>query len=287
MTYQPGTVIHYPESDGQPMTESDPTRDYLTYCVEALNLFFQSRSQVYVSGNLFIYYEEGNPRAVVSPDVFVVFGVTKRQRRVYKTWEEGGKVPAFILEITSRTTRQQDEMTKPQLYAQLGVQEYFQYDPTGDYLQPQLKGRTLVDGIYQPLPLQELPDGRWMIRSAALDLDVCLPPPDGSTLTIVTQGQIPRLLRLYDPKTGEKLLNYAESIAARNQERERVAQEQERAEQERERAEQERERAEQLEQVRQGAIPKLLALGMSPDQVADTLGLTLADITPFIPPPTE
>ncbi len=101
MTYRPGTLVHYPESDGQPMTESDPTRDYLTYCVEALNLFFQGRSQVYVSGNLFIYYEEGNPRAVVSPDVFVIFGVTKRQRRIYKTWEEGGKVPAFVMKITS------------------------------------------------------------------------------------------------------------------------------------------------------------------------------------------
>ncbi|MEL6398527.1 MAG: Uma2 family endonuclease [Cyanobacteria bacterium J06626_4] len=261
MTYNPSTVIHYPESDGHPMTESDPTRDYLTYCVEALNLFFKGRSQVYVSGNLFIYYEEGNPRAVVSPDVFVVFGVTKRQRRVYKTWEEGDKVPAFIMEITSRTTRQQDEVKKPQLYAQLGVQEYFQYDPTGDYLMPQLKGFTLVQGSYQPLPLIEKADGTWMIHSESLGLDLCLPLPDLAGLMVVASGQVPRALRLFDPQTGEKLTTYAESIAARDQERDR--------------ADRERERADQAEQARRAAVSKLLAMGMSPEQIADTLALSL------------
>ena len=45
--------IVYPDGDGQPMTESDPTRDYLIYCVEALNIYFQQRSDVYISGNLF------------------------------------------------------------------------------------------------------------------------------------------------------------------------------------------------------------------------------------------
>ena len=73
-------LTHYPDSDGKPMTESDATRDYLLYCVEALELYFQSRRSVYVSGNLFIYYEQGNPKAVVSPDVFVIFGVSKRKR---------------------------------------------------------------------------------------------------------------------------------------------------------------------------------------------------------------
>ena len=201
---------------------------------------------------------------MVSPDVFVVFGVIKRQRRIYKTWEKGGKVPAFILEITSRTTRQQDEVQKPQLYAQLGVQEYFQYDPPSDYLQPQLKGRTLVDGRYQPLPLQEMSDGRWLIRSVALGLDLCLPSPDGTPLTLVTQGHIPQPLRLYDPKAEEKLLNYAESVTARNQERERAAQE--------------REQAEQAEQARQAPIPKPLAVGMGPEQIAEALGLTIEAI---------
>ncbi|MBE7382783.1 MAG: Uma2 family endonuclease [Leptolyngbya sp. SIO1E4] len=264
MTFQSGTLIHYPESDGQPMTESDPTRDSLTYCVEALELFFRSRRQVYVSGNLFIYYEAGNPQAVVSPDVFVVFGVSKRKRRSYKTWEEGGKVPAFVLEITSRTTKKQDEVTKPQLYAQLGVQEYFQYDPTGDYLTPQLKGFVLVEDQYQPLPLEETPEGTWVMSSAALGLDLCLPVPDEIALSVVGREALPRSLRFYDPKTGERLPSYAESIQSRDQERER--------------AEQAQERAEQAEQAQRAAVPKLLAIGLSPEQVAETLGLPIETV---------
>ena len=68
------TEIVYPDSDGAPMAESDPTRDYLIYGVEALDIYFQNRADVYVSGNLFIYYKQGVPDAVVAPDVFVVFG---------------------------------------------------------------------------------------------------------------------------------------------------------------------------------------------------------------------
>ncbi|MEO0458953.1 MAG: Uma2 family endonuclease, partial [Cyanobacteria bacterium P01_A01_bin.114] len=151
--------VEYPESDGQPMSESDITRDYLVYCVEALRLFFQSRPQVYVSGNLFIYYQEGDASKSLSPDVFVVFGVSKRDRRTYKVWQEGGKVPAFVLEITSKTTKRKDEEIKPQLYAQLGVSEYFQFDPSGDYLNPQLKGQRLIEGQYMPIEPQTLPDG--------------------------------------------------------------------------------------------------------------------------------
>ncbi|MGD1952135.1 MAG: hypothetical protein ACFB14_21175 [Leptolyngbyaceae cyanobacterium] len=72
----PLNAVIYTESDGQPIAESDATRDYLFYSVEALRLYFKSRGSVYVSGNLFIYYEEDNPKAVISPDVFVVFGRT-------------------------------------------------------------------------------------------------------------------------------------------------------------------------------------------------------------------
>lgn len=38
----------------------------------------------YVAGNLFVYYEEGDPTQVVAPDVFVVKGVPRQKRRTYK-----------------------------------------------------------------------------------------------------------------------------------------------------------------------------------------------------------
>ena len=75
--------IIYPSSDGEPMAESDITRSYLSYCTEVLEIYFENRSDVYVSGNSFIYYERGKPASVVSPDVYVVFGVRKRLRDNY------------------------------------------------------------------------------------------------------------------------------------------------------------------------------------------------------------
>jgi Uma2 family endonuclease len=215
--------VFYPDCDGQPMTESDATRDYLIYAVEVLRLHFESRRQVYVSGNLFIYYEEGNPKAVVSPDTFVIFGVSPRPRRSYKTWQEDGKVPAFVLEITSRTTQNKDETDKPRLYQQLGVQEYFQYDPTADYLNPQLKGRQLVDGVYEPLPLNRTATGMPFISSPTLGLDLQLRENE-QTFGL---APLPKALRFYDPQTGLILPTRQEvevQLAAAQQERDAAQQ---------------------------------------------------------------
>lgn len=230
------TPIIYPEADGQPMSESDATRDYLIYCVEVLRLFFHSRRNIYVSGNLFIYYQEGNPKAVISPDVFVIFGVNNRKRRSYKTWQEGVKLPSFIVEITSFTTKKQDEVEKPKLYASLGVQEYFQYDPTADYLKPQLKGYQLVEGAYQSLPLQSTSDAVLFIQSQVLGLDLQLQAPNQEALAVVP---LPKELRFYDPQTGLKLLSREEVELAREQ----AEQERDSAQQERDSAQQERDSA--------------------------------------------
>jgi Uma2 family endonuclease len=262
---QTPTFVEYPDSDGQPMTESDATRIYLIYCVEALRLFFQGRSQVYVSGNLFIYYQEGQTNKSVSPDVFVVFGVSNRKRRSYKAWQEAGKLPSFILEITSLSTKKQDEESKPLLYASLGVPEYFQYDPTGDYLKPQLKGKRLVNGSYEPIPPTTLTDGTVILHSETLGLDLRLLPADQTTVQF--PGIATRELRLFDPQTGAKLLSYQEAEQARleaeqmaNEERQRAEQESQRAEQESQRAEQESQRAEQESQRAEQAEQKLTAL---------------------------
>lgn len=255
--------IIYPESDGQPMTESDATRDYLIYSVEVLRLYFQSRRNIYVSGNLFIYYEEGNPQAVVSPDVFVVFGVSGRKRRSYKTWQEGGKLPSFVMEITSNSTKKKDEVEKPALYAKLGVQEYFQYDPTADYLNPQLKGATLVDGSYQPLPLTVNPDGTALIHSSVLGLDLQLHPP----YSVAEIQPLAQELRFYDPQTRMKLLTLQETEQARLEaEQARVEAEQARVEAEQARTEAEQARDQALQRADQLAA-QLRALGIDPDAV--------------------
>jgi Uma2 family endonuclease len=186
--------MHYPSSDGQPVAESDFQLQPLLYAVTTLRTHFQERADVYVAGNMFIYYEEGNPEAVVAPDVFVVLGTTKRDRVSYMLWEEP-KGPDFVLEITSRSTRTRDQGPKRGTYAFLGVREYFQYDPTHDYLVPALQGARLVTGSYQALLPTTLPDGTLILHSDVLGLDLRL--EEGT-------------LRFYDPVTAQKLLSHAE-----------------------------------------------------------------------------
>ena len=170
--YSPVTV-EYPNSDGRPVAESDYQRDSLLYAVDALQHYFRARPDVYVSGNLLLYYEEGNRRAAVAPDVFVVLGAPNHRRMSYLLWQEP-KGPDFVLEVTSRSTRREDQGTKRELYRRLGVREYWQYDPTGDYPEPALQGYELRAGEYEVLPAATRGAERLVMRSAVLGLELRL-----------------------------------------------------------------------------------------------------------------
>ena len=195
--------VHYPSSDGKPMAESDFQRTPLMYAVDRLRRHFRRRRDVYVSGNLLIYYREGVPSAVVSPDVFVVLGAGNQDRSSYLLWKEP-KEPDFVLEITSRTTYREDQGRKREVYRTLGVREYWQYDPTGDYLEPPLQGLELSAGEYRRLPERELADGTLALASAVLGLE----------LRLTERG-----LRFYDPQAGQELPDLEETDAARERER--------------------------------------------------------------------
>lgn len=204
----PAREIEYPESDGEPMAETDTHRDLMAdSLIYPLREYFHQRADVYVSGNLLLYYEKGNPEASVAPDVFVVFGVSNQPRRTYRLWEEG-KAPDVVFELTSQSTRQKDQGEKRYLYEELGVREYFLFDPLGEYLQPPLRGFRLEEGYYAPLKPEPLPEGEWQLKSEALGL------------LLHTAG---RALRLYDPARGEYLRTYAEEAAARREAETRAA----------------------------------------------------------------
>ena len=124
-------AVYYPTGDGKPMAEDTLHRKLMVYGCEALEFFLANRPDAYVSGNDFVYYEEGNAQARVSPDCYVVIGVAKHYRPSYKVWEENGVAPAVVFEFTSKKTRREDVSIKRPLYEQvLRVQEYFQFDPT-------------------------------------------------------------------------------------------------------------------------------------------------------------
>src|SRR3954452_1245811 len=83
------TKNDYPTSDGRPMAETDWHRDLMNTLIQTLATFFLAAPRVYVSGNLLLFYERGNKRRHISPDVFVVKGVAKEKRPNYLIWEEG------------------------------------------------------------------------------------------------------------------------------------------------------------------------------------------------------
>ena len=199
----PNVVVDYPCSDDHPMAESEFQLVPMLYALTVLRTHFRHREDVYVGGDMFLYYEEGNPRAVVAPDVFVVIGAPKRAehpRDTYKLWEEP-KGPDFVLEVLSSSTWEADLGPKRALYASLGVSEYWLLDPTREHLlSPPLRGMRLVGRSYRDLPVLQVAAGAPTLRSEALGLDLRL-----------DRGA----LRFRNATTEEDLLGHEESDALR------------------------------------------------------------------------
>lgn len=186
--------IVYPESDGEPMAETEFHLDETIYLIEALRERFRETPDTYACGDMFLYFKQGDPRSVVSPDVFVVKGVSKRKRRVYKFWEEGGRGPCLVVEVTSDSTRDEDLVRKKSLYERLGIEEYVLYDPLGDYLEPRIQGFRLIGGRYKPI--SPAADGSLISRTA--------------DVTFRMEGQ---QIRLVETASGRSLLRYEEARA--------------------------------------------------------------------------
>ena len=202
----PHDAVVYPASDGQPMAETPIHGDCMMYVTYALRRYFtkRGREDVYVGMNNFLYYERGNPRAVVAPDVYVVPGAPVRPRDTYMLWNEP-KGPDFVLEVTSKSTRREDERRKRDVYAALGVREYFLYDPRAEYLTPPLQGFRLRGGEYRRLPAVTMLSS----REVAVTSEVL-----GLTLRDDREA---RLVRLHDRSTGEDLPTYEEADRAREE----------------------------------------------------------------------
>lgn len=203
------TTIYYPESDGRPMVETDTHYRVLTGLRFGLEFHFRDDPQVYVGANLMLYYQEGDPSKCVSPDVFVTFGVPKGDRRTFKVWEEG-KSPDVVFELTSDSTRSEDLGLKCWLYSQLGVREYFLFDPLRQYLRPSLRGYRLIGDEYVRIGEEPAKSGELRLKSEVLNLEL-----------LAKGGQ----LRLLDPASGIWLPLPAELEAAWREAEARAAQE--------------------------------------------------------------
>jgi Uma2 family endonuclease len=223
---RPMREVTYPTTDGKPMGETELHIDEMIDAIQVLRDWFAGEPNVYVNGNMLVYYEEGNPRKHVAPDVLVALAVPKKPKRdYYLIWKEG-KAPDLIVEITSKSTRDEDKKKKFVLYRDvLRVSEYFLFDPRAEYLDPPLQGFRLTGGEYVPI---EPVAGRLPSLVLGLHLE-----RDGENL------------RLFDPATGERLLTRLEAREAAER---RAVEERRHAQAAERRAAEEREHAQAAEQ---------------------------------------
>ncbi len=189
--------IEYPTSDGQPMAETPEHVQAIVDLLLALQLRCAAAPDVWVGANFYLFYERGNPKARVSPDVMLAKGVAPGDRQNYLLWREPS--PSLVVEVTSPKTRRKDSGPKKSLYERIGTEEYILFDPLGDCLRPRLQGFRLRRGRYQPIPLE--PDGSLLSRTTGLRMR-----PEG------------KRLRLVDAATGEVILWPEELEAARARE---------------------------------------------------------------------
>jgi Uma2 family endonuclease len=200
--------IYYPSSDGKPMAETDVHVRVMGTLIATLQRHYRQRSDVYVSGNIFLYYQEGHLEARRSPDVMVVKGVEPRDRRSFKTWEERA-IPCLIIEVTSAETAAEDQGPKRELYQQLGVREYFLFDPLHEYLERPLLGYRLIGDEYELL--QPANDGG--VLSAELGMRL-VPEEKSLGLFSFRTGE-----RIFSPTGAYELLEEARQKADRAEER--------------------------------------------------------------------
>jgi Uma2 family endonuclease len=159
--------IFYPSSDGEPLAESYVHLYALLVTLEILRQYLLGK-QATVLGDQFLYYAQGFPKLRVAPDVMVIFNVTPGGRDNYKIWEEG-QVPSVIFEITSAGTKEKDTGYKKTLYEQLGVEEYWLFDPKGEWIEQKLQGYRLYKEVYE-----EITDGRSQPLQLRLEVEEAL-----------------------------------------------------------------------------------------------------------------
>ncbi|MBP3953691.1 Uma2 family endonuclease [Gemmata sp. G18] len=148
--------IEYPSGDGQPMAETWLHVRAIMWLHQALEDFFGPRSDVFIASDMYWYWQEGRADLKIAPDVMAIPGVGVRPRRSFFSWEENGAVPAIVFEMASEGTWQDDLDDKYDRYEELGVKEYFLFDPEGLYLVPRVQGYRLHGSAYRRIRQNQL-----------------------------------------------------------------------------------------------------------------------------------
>lgn len=227
------------DSDEPPL-ETDFHRNQIDLLIRLLKYGWQDRPDFYISGNLTVYYNEQQlkKRDFRGPDVFVVLGAEKKDRRSWAVWEEGGKYPNVVIELLSSATAVVDKGAKKDLYQNVWrVPNYFWFHPQT----MEFAGFHLVNGRYEALAPT---DAGWLWSD---QLELFLGIYERQLRWFSAEGQIIPL-----PEEAER--------QAKEQAMQAVAKERQAKEQERQAKEQAQQRIEQLEVL-------LRSQGINPDTI--------------------
>ena len=182
--------IEYPERNW--IAQSISHGDAVLQAAAALRSHFRDRTDVLVAMELALYYRRDDNNAWLQPDVQVVFGVSRENRRSYRIWEEG-KAPDFVLEVASPATAEHDAKYKRREYSRMGVREYWRLDPEGTLMGSALEGYEASGGKYEPVqPVASSGQERWF-RSRVLGLELRSQRQARATVLVFR-----------DPRTGEE-----------------------------------------------------------------------------------
>lgn len=228
----------YPSSDGEPLAETGFHLRALFILFQLLQDWLKRQRKTFIACDMFWYWERGNKKKCRAPDLMVIKGVGRRQRRCYLAWQHEGTPPCFIVELVSKDTWNEDSVVKLDLYARLGVKEYFLFDVDARHIPTRLLGYRLdARGRYQAIE----PDHRGRLYSEELQI-------------LLKADK--KILRLLDPQTGRRLLLPDE----------RAERERQRAELQRQRAQRADQRAQQADQRADRLAQRLRELGLNPDE---------------------
>ncbi|WP_287129713.1 Uma2 family endonuclease [Candidatus Cyanaurora vandensis] len=225
------------DSDEPPL-ETDFHRNQIDLLIRLLKYWWQDRPDFYISGNLTVYYNEQQlkRRDFRGPDIFVVLGAEKKDRRSWTIWEEGGKYPNVVIELLSSSTATVDRGAKKQLYQDVWrLPNYFWFHPQT----MEFAGFHLVNSQYEAITPTET---GWLWSE---QLELYLGIHERQLRWFSAQGQLMPL-----PEAAER--------QRAEQAQQRVERLEEQAEQAQQRAEQAQQRAERLEEL-------LRARGINPD----------------------
>ncbi len=217
--------IHYPDSDGKPLSENTLQFQWIVTLQGGLDDLFRDRPDVFVAGDLLWYAVEGRPDVRQAPDAMVAFGRPKGYRGSYMQWVENNIAPQVVFEVLSPGNRAGEMDRKFEFYERHGVEEYYIYDPD----RVRLRGWRRVGAA-----LEEVPEmNGWVSPRLGMRFDMSSAE-----------------LQVFRPD-GRRLLTYLELAAQQEEEHRARAQAQQ--------------RAELAEQKAERLAAQLRALGVDPE----------------------